>query len=73
MKRAHASMGRDWVVVDANDQTLKCLRCAATHPLGLPKDVREFVKDATAFGVLHRNCQEKTHALQGPDSGNIPP
>ncbi len=51
----------DWVVLDANDQTLKCQRCGETRPLikMLPAVIRDFARKTKAFSVLHEDCKPK--------------
>lgn len=46
----------DWVVLDGNDQTIKCQRCGESRPLILPATVSDFVRKTKAFSVLHEDC-----------------
>lgn len=51
----------DWVILDANDQTLKCTRCGETRPLGkfIPAPITTFIRRTKAFEVLHEDCKPK--------------
>lgn len=49
--------GADHVVIDANDNTMKCLNCGDSQPTKLPDLVTLFVARMRAFEKMHRHCR----------------
>lgn len=53
---------RDWIVCDSNLQAFVCRRCGETAPLGLPMEVRAWVKRSQGFAKMHEDCKPKEEA-----------
>lgn len=50
---------KDWIVMDARDQTFKCLHCGATWPLNLPASVSDICARSKAFEEEHGDCEQR--------------
>lgn len=46
----------DHIVLDAKDQTIKCLHCGASEPLKLPMEIGEMVEWAEKWADKHKRC-----------------
>ena len=46
-----------WVVMDAKDKSLKCLRCGAKEEAHIPSRLEVFIFQMRTFTRNHRRCK----------------